>query len=452
MRRWLLPTPGAHLVQLDALRAFAVLCVLVTHYAPATRAVAPFADFGVRLFFVLSGFLIAGILLRAGTENRARTLRSFYARRFLRIFPAFYLALFAAVVLAIPGIREGLWWFAAYLSNFWFIFVGSVANPNYGTHFWTLAVEEQFYVVAPFVILFAPRRYLKPILIVAAAGAVAYRLGAVAAGWSWDAYTRAPSACLDSLSLGVLLALTRHRGLSDRWTRWALAFGLPLLAIDLVANTLAQEGWSTSLLDFQHVLQDTAFALVSVWLVAGASRGFGGVAGRALSLTPLVYLGTISYGIYLYHYFAIWGFDAAFGWTRGGHPNQAVYFFVLTAATVSVASVSWFAVERPISSLKRYFPYEGGRAAALRWRPTGVLRSRWAVGIGLPLAGLGVFAVTAVLVEAFTDRNWSISGMEWPADFLTAALLVCLVPAALWGVQSLLNLRQRRVGRSLRKS
>jgi peptidoglycan/LPS O-acetylase OafA/YrhL len=451
VRRWLLPTPGAHLEQLDSLRAFAVLCVLLTHFAPATRAIAPFADFGVRLFFVLSGFLITGILLRAGRENRPRTLRRFYVRRFLRIFPAFYLVLVVTAALAVPGIREGFWWFAAYLANFWFILVGSVANPNYGTHFWTLAVEEQFYLVAPALILFAPRRYLKPVLIGAAGVAVAYRASAVAAGWSWDAYTRAPTACLDSLGLGALLAVTRLRGLGDRWTRWALVLGLPLLAVDLAANTLAQEDVSTSLLDFQHIFQDTAFALVSVWLVAGASRGFGGLGGRLLSLWPLVYLGTISYGIYLYHFFAIWGFQAAFGWKRGHDPDQAVYFLVLTAATIVVATGSWFAFERPINGLKRYFPYDGDSA---RSRSIGArvgqvvrspkLRSPWIPGIGLPFAGIAAFAATAVLVEAFTDRDWSLSGLEWPADFVTAALLVLMVPLALGGLQLLLNFRARR--------
>ena len=451
MRRWLLPTPGAHLLQLDSLRAFAVLCVLTTHFAPATRVVAPFADFGVRLFFVLSGFLITGILLRAGSENRPRTLRRFYVRRFLRIFPAFYLLLFVAAVLAVPGIREGFWWFAAYLADFWFIFIGSVANPNYGAHFWTLAVEEQFYLVAPALILFAPRRYLKPVLIGIVGLAIAYRAGAVAAGWSWDAYTRAPIACLDSLGLGALLAVTRFRGLGDRWTRWALGLGLPLLAIDLAANSLAQQHVSTSLLDFQHIFEDTAFALVSVWLVAGASRGFGGLGGRLLSLSPLVYLGTISYGIYLYHFFAIWGFQAAFGWNRGQDPNQAVYFLVLTAATIVVATGSWFALERPINGLKRHFPYDRGPARSRSLAATvgrmvrsPKLRSPWVSGVGLPFAGIAAFAATAALVEAFTDRDWRLSGLEWPADFFTAALLVVMVPLALWGLQLLLNLRARR--------
>jgi peptidoglycan/LPS O-acetylase OafA/YrhL len=368
LRRWLLPTPGAHLVQLDALRAFAVLGVLVYHYAPATKAIAPFGLYGVRLFFVLSGFLITGILLRGDTGHRLRMLRRFYARRFLRIFPAYYLVLFVAAALAVPGIRAGLGWHAAYLSNYWFIFHHWL-SPNYAGHLWSLAVEEQFYVVAPIVVLFAPRRHLPKILVVAAAAAIAYRAGAFAAGVDNTTPSIATPDCLDSLGLGALLAVTRSQELSDRWTRWALAIGVPLLAVCISASQLFDHGFSTNvrvlryaykgMLDLQTVTQDTAVALISVWLVASASRGFRGLAGKVLSSSPLVYLGTISYGIYLYHYFMIWVFRREFGWIRKQYPNQGAYFLALTAATIAVASISWFAFERPINGLKRHFPYDG---------------------------------------------------------------------------------------------
>jgi peptidoglycan/LPS O-acetylase OafA/YrhL len=361
-----LPTPGAHLVQLDALRAFAVLGVLVYHYAPATKTIAPLGPYGVRLFFVLSGFLITGILLRGDTGDRLRTLRQFYARRFLRIFPAYYLVLFVAAALAVPGIRAGLAWHASYLSNYWFIF-HHWQSPNYPGPFWSLAVEEQFYIVAPIIVLFAPRRHLSTILVVAAVAAIAYRAGALAAGWNTGTPSVPTVACLDSLGLGALLAVTRSRGLSDRWTRWALSIGVLLLAVSIAADQMFNQGFSTNLhvlryaykgmVDLRTVTQDTAIALISVWLVARASRGFRGLAGKVLSSSPLVYLGTISYGVYLYHYFMIWVFRREFGWIRKQYPNQAVYFLALTAATIAVASISWFAFERPINGLKRYFPY-----------------------------------------------------------------------------------------------
>jgi peptidoglycan/LPS O-acetylase OafA/YrhL len=125
-----------------------------------------------------------------------------YARRSLRIFPAFYLVLFVAAALAVPGIRAGLGWQASYLSTFWFIFHGW-HPPDYAIHFWTLAVEEQFYIVAPAIVLFAPRRQLRTILLGAIVAAIAYRVGAVAAGWSTASPSVAPAACLDSLVWGA---------------------------------------------------------------------------------------------------------------------------------------------------------------------------------------------------------------------------------------------------------
>jgi peptidoglycan/LPS O-acetylase OafA/YrhL len=87
-----------------------------------------------------------------------------------------------------------------------------------------------------------------------------------------------------------------------------------------------------------------------------------------LSFAPLVYVGTISYGIYLYHFVLIWAFQREFGWVREQHPNEIVYFVVLSLATIAVATVSWFGFERPLNGLKRYFPYgerqADGRLAA----------------------------------------------------------------------------------------
>lgn len=251
--------------------------------------------------------------------------------------------------------------------------VGEVAGEPAETGADTRDGQRGGYVVVPLIVLFAPRRHLVKILLVAITAAVAYRAGALAAGSTTGTPSVPTVACLDSLGLGALLAVTRHRGVGDRWTRWALAAGVLLLAVSLAAAQLFDHGFGTSshllrhvykgMLDTQTVTQDTAVALISVWLVAGASRGFRGLLGKTLSLPPLVYLGTISYGIYLYHYFAIWVFQEEFGWIRKHYPDQAVYCVTLTAATVVVASISWFALERPVNGLKRHFPYARPRKA-----------------------------------------------------------------------------------------
>src|SRR6266699_4376754 len=133
---WIPSTPLPHMVQLDALRAFAVLAVLVGHFTPTTsKLFLPFklvdlGGFGVRLFFVISGFLITGILLRSKSyceKDRLPILyafRQFYARRVLRIFPLFYLVLGLAAALNIPPVRQTFVWHATFLWNFYIFLHG----------------------------------------------------------------------------------------------------------------------------------------------------------------------------------------------------------------------------------------------------------------------------------------------------------------------------------------
>lgn len=139
-----------HARQLDSVRAFAAIAVILHHEGPFPRM--PFfrdlGNDGVARFFVLSGFLITGILLRArddaerGGVGVAAVLRAFYARRSLRIFPLYYLVLFALVAFGVANIRQSAAWHALYLSN-----VLSARNGHYvfPLHFWSLSVEEQFY-------------------------------------------------------------------------------------------------------------------------------------------------------------------------------------------------------------------------------------------------------------------------------------------------------------------
>lgn len=152
----------SHMKQLDGLRAIAVLSVLYYHFYSNAL---PFGIMGVRLFFVLSGFLITGILLQCrrlaetGGQSSLFTLRRFYIRRFLRIFPLFYLVLLVSAVINLQGFRDGLWWHAAYLSNVYFAAGG---NAGATIHFWSLSVEEQFYLIWPWLILYVPRAWLPP--------------------------------------------------------------------------------------------------------------------------------------------------------------------------------------------------------------------------------------------------------------------------------------------------
>jgi peptidoglycan/LPS O-acetylase OafA/YrhL len=198
--------------QLDSIRALAVLGVMLWHFWGTPFGL--LGVLGVQLFFVLSEFLITGILLRGRTTvgSGARSgwfvIRHFYARRFLRIFPLFYATLAVCWLTGLTDAHEDLAWHAVYMSNFYFARVGDYASDL--AHFWSLAVEEQFYLVWPFAMIFAPGRILLPVLVCTAAAAPLYRGAGAWAGvdattsWVW-LYTP-PFANCDSLAIGGLLA------------------------------------------------------------------------------------------------------------------------------------------------------------------------------------------------------------------------------------------------------
>src|SRR5262249_9634937 len=137
----------------------AVIGVMYHHFYERAGGVG-WAALGVRLFFVLSGFLITGILLRcrdlaaASSGGRSRQLRLFYARRALRILPLAYVVVLAATFVNLPGMQETLPWHLRYTSNISFALHRD--SSALSGHFWSLAVEEQFYLVWPCLILFLP--------------------------------------------------------------------------------------------------------------------------------------------------------------------------------------------------------------------------------------------------------------------------------------------------------
>src|SRR5436309_834307 len=156
--------------QLDGVRALAVLAVLVHHYLSAAwpvldRAGTSLGFLGVKLFFVLSGFLITGILLEGRLaddtpegRSRLRFLRQFYIRRFLRIFPLYYVVVALALICNIAPARQIAIWLLTYTVNIYFSIVGEF--PRHFSHLWSLAIEEQFYLVWPWCILYARQRHL----------------------------------------------------------------------------------------------------------------------------------------------------------------------------------------------------------------------------------------------------------------------------------------------------
>ncbi len=350
-----------HMRQLDGLRALAVWLVLWHHWMPRvyTRGI-HLGAWGVDLFFVLSGFLITGILLQCrrhceeGGQGVLFTARRFYVRRFLRIFPLYYGALFfVTVALSIePKILVSLW---TYTFNLYAGFRGEVSGTLVA-HFWSLAVEEQFYLVWPWVVLLVPRRRLAAVIGATIAIGPLSRLALLASGAPSDAVRMATFSCLDTLASGALLAhLLERRGpqaLHGGWlSRVCLGLGIPLACASLALQWNRPAG----------VPEPTGTVLlvslrwpILCWLVAGAARGFRGPGGRLLASSPLAYLGQISYGLYVFHDFALLPERAGLP-LRSLHP--LVRFVAYGLLTIAIASLSWHLYEGRINALKSRFPY-----------------------------------------------------------------------------------------------
>jgi peptidoglycan/LPS O-acetylase OafA/YrhL len=323
-----------HFGQLDGLRAIAVSLVFVNHLWLPTSYL---GQLGVRLFFVLSGFLITGILLEAKDSARiSESLKTFYARRFLRIFPLYYMVLAVLAITNAPRVREFLPWHVLYATNILIARIGdwSILGTD---HFWSLAVEEQFYLLWPFVILLTPRSMLRNTMITLIAGSVAFRLlGRFVFHWGYTPTHVLLFGCVDALALGALLAHESEAG-RDRIQRVGMFF-IPVLAA-VIALTFAD--WGTKIV---WTFFEFSAAICSAALIRAALRGIPGIWGRFLSNPAVAYIGVISYGLYVYH-MPIRTYVTA--------NSMAVIFLSLL-----IASLSWFIYEKPINDLKRYFPYK----------------------------------------------------------------------------------------------
>ena len=335
---------------LDGLRALAVLLVLWSHVLPDTqgypewlkRARLWFApgEFGVEIFFVLSGFLITRILL--AEHERGRPVRWFLLRRALRIFPIYYL------LLAIVWLQRGgddVPWCAVYLSNFWFAFGGGITSL---THTWSLCVEVHFYLLWPPIVAFGG--------LVIARRALWFGilpLGLLAIAWLvWIAPSPHTELALRysspvrflSLGAGCLLACAEPtiRNAPRRW----LAYGLGFLLLGGTTSNALLVGLPlhlgrAPLLDPAHF--QLSYLLSTLLLSCGAmlcclcARERGPL--RVLATAPLRAIGRISYGLYLYHL-------PLFHWL--GEPATPTSQATALAASFAAAAVSYFAIERPL--------------------------------------------------------------------------------------------------------
>ncbi|WP_228724158.1 acyltransferase family protein [Spirosoma sp. KUDC1026] len=356
-----------HMPQLDALRTFAVLLVIIYHWFPTGEGInrLPNGTIGVMIFFVLSGFLITRILLNnrnqinAGNGSLGITYRNFFVRRALRIFPLYYLVITAVLVL-IPqasDIDDHPLYYYLYGYN---ILLSQTGNwSDVLSPFWTLGVEEQLYLVWPWIVLLTPRAYFRWVLVAMVAVGVLFRGYGYSQG-QLDGVL-AP-ASFDAFGLGALWAymVTEQTDALPRF--------LQRLS---VSSVLAFVGFvSLSLLPGDHILvvlfQRLMISVLSLFLVARASVGVQGLGGKILNNSGLQYIGRISYGIYVFH-MLVPGYIVPLLFRLTNRLGVSItldywsHRLFSLVVLLALASVSWYAFEKPINQLKRYFSYDAGK-------------------------------------------------------------------------------------------
>ncbi len=371
-------TAKGHIIQLDGIRFIAVGLVLLAHLTDTTL---PIGELGVTMFFVLSGFLITRILmlsrdkLKDQPDGFKKYIRKFLIRRTIRIFPVYYLCILILYIIGVPSVRDHLGWLVLYGTNIYMAinegWMGSV------DHLWSLAVEEQVYLIFPFLIFFVPRKHLLTTLGVMGVFSVLLRLYFYLTGKSWIVSYVSMPACLDSFALGGLMAWLQL----NKPKTFTAVFSQKWLVVASMALWYLVYYWSVQLgLQFDPVNKYNVVKIVgdrlaasvfSFFLIGSAAVGYHGLMAIFLENPVSVYLGKISYGIYLYHNFV---FNHYHSYTVPNHPvvrffNKVYRHFpdlqnypsfqilVVIALTILVASISWHFFEKPINDLKDKYAY-----------------------------------------------------------------------------------------------
>lgn len=357
------------------MRGMAVLMVMVSHFlqivaGPAspygTHLAASLPRFpqlgqkGVDLFFVLSGFLITGILLR--TKGSSHYFKNFYIRRSLRIFPLYFAFVIGGMVVgaiwANPELQwRNNWWYLCYLQNVGIVFwPGKIAGP---LHFWSLAVEEHFYLFWPLVVLWLNRRQLVFFSLFVIVLSAVMRTAFESWGLNYVFFTLCR---MNTLACGAMLAVLFAN--PPQWEvtkKWALWLLLPLAGVTFGASFVFSSDRSPLAAMFKFILY-TAFCGL-ILIVSLATVRWNPVRWL-FQMGWLRHAGKISYAMYVFHPLIFGQVICRFfqsGWSpvqgRFG-PALGVELVLAFGLTVLVSQISQVAFERPILKLKDYFQYE----------------------------------------------------------------------------------------------
>lgn len=347
-----------YMPQLDTLRCVAVLPV-IAHHTPGVNSLGAFAGMGVSIFFVLSSYLITSALVKIKQKSDgsphmlARSLKGFYFRRALRIYPIYFLVITVMLMLGVANAQPALPWLVTYTINIkmamqeWY-YAGFA-------HFWTLAVEHQFYLFWPLLFLAIPlqRSWLAPLGIVAIS--ILYKTYYALSGYHLSGLSALGSTYistqsnLDLLGLGALLAIIdpfiRKQISSVSLRVRCMIMASPFIYIGLLLMMDTPLSGHDPFLPVRNFYWGIGYAgLVSVF-----GMGIGGWLGSFLSLGPFRYLGQISYGLYMYHPFFL---EHPFLQFLENTISRPVAVFSAYILIFVIAVCSYHFLERPCLRLK----------------------------------------------------------------------------------------------------
>lgn len=342
-----------YLKQLDGLRFIAIFMVAIAHYVQwqVSNVIVvnvPFV-YGVTLFFVLSGFLITRILLVHKDSALANTLKIFYERRALRIFPLYYIIILIVFIIGYRDQRELIPWLLSYTINIYY-----VVNLGDFSHLWSLAVEEQFYLVWPLFVLLIPKRLFLKVTFGLILMSLLYKVIVLVLFGNWKEADIGFLSNFYSLGIGGVLGFMSlysrvfYEKIGSNWV-------VGLFAI-----------WSVCSVGYRIVFpEDEFFKIVMmqlIWVlffssvIVRASLNTPGVFKVVLENPIVSYLGKISYGIYVIHLFVPTLFYFV-NPTSIFIQNKYMGFFGFFAITVFFATISWHIIEKPFLKLKKKKTY-----------------------------------------------------------------------------------------------
>ena len=372
---------GGHLPGLDGLRGVAVLLVMAVHFLGDATAqtmvqrwvvkVASYGLVGVDLFFVLSGFLITGLLVES--KGQSRYFQNFYARRTLRIFPLYYFVL-AGLFIVLPKLttpsplletaQVHQVWLWTYLSNFYVAATASWESLTYVSHFWSLAIEEQFYLLWPLVVFTCSRQTLERICLGVIVFGLGLRIALALNGVSELSISVLTPCRVDTLCVGAFLAIRlRQLGAFKAWVdksgRAALFLAALLFAVILFG---AMTKFAPEMLhQVLHQVRNSLYALLFGAMILVALKPRSNVVARTLQAPLLRFFGKYSYGLYVYHGLLTWAMiefhaEAWLDAALGNHTlTMAARAAIGVAISLAVAMLSYHCMEKRFLALKRYF-------------------------------------------------------------------------------------------------